>query len=221
MTRLLSTTPAGSPSSPRSPVSPRTRSSSSASPHCSTSTIVGPPVPSQTPETARASCSRCRIASSVGRRASISRPRGSTPWGSRSCRAMRSPRRPRARTSSASQRWRACAFSDGETCRPIRRRWAAPPSVSCRTSSSFLSRRSATPSPACRWSAWPSACASARSTRPMHTSRPCRAARWSTRACSRRISLARSSRTCPIRMWSQRSPWCIRASAPIPSPRGR
>ena len=48
-----------------------------------------------------------------------------------------------------------------------------------------------------RWSGWPSACASAPSTRPASTSRRCRPAPSSTRACSPPASSSRSSPTCP------------------------
>ena len=48
----------------------------------------------------------------------------------------------------------------------------------------FVAGAAASGSPAWRWSGWPSACASAPSTRPTSTSRRCPRAPWPTRACS-------------------------------------
>ena len=48
----------------------------------------------------------------------------------------------------------------------------------------------------------------------------CRAARWSTRACSCPTRWRSTTRTCPTRGWPPRWRWCTSASPPTPSRRG-
>ena len=141
---------------------------------------------------------------------------------------VRLPARRRRRGRRGAGRRRAHRRRGGPHGRRLARRAGRPQPAGCHRPSGDAAlpagrRRPARPAAwsAWPWSGWPTACASAPSTRPTSTSRRCRRGRSSTRGCSRRLSSSRSSLTSPTAATSPSWRSCTRASRPTPSRRGR